>query len=192
MADTWNCYQPRAVPDALTIRSMSASIATTTAERAEHLIENRTAFDLQLTEDDVCLTARSCRPSVGARLAGFVGCPRLPAKAAPVRKHRQDVMAVVSLSGYAELWTRERVEKAFYRACHYRLHVGYAAGWLVRFRRYRDRDAFGWRRWLRTVLRLATSDDGRPWDWLARCCACEWRASPHAIRLGSVGPRLCR
>src|SRR5712671_1104963 len=132
-----------------------------------------------------CLTARVPAARVSER------GPRLPAKAAPVRKHWQDVMAVVSLSGYA-LWTRERVEKAFYRACHYRLHVGYAAGWLVRFRRYRDRDAFGWRRWLRTVLRLATSDDGRPWNWLARCCACEWRASPHAIRLGSAGPRLCR
>jgi hypothetical protein len=77
----------------------------------------------------------------------------------------------------------QSIEKAVNCACHYWLHVRNAAGWLVRFRRHRGRDVFGWRKWLRSVLRLATSDDGRSRDRLARCYAIKWRAHPLAIRL---------
>src|SRR6266487_3893293 len=110
-----------------------------------------------------CLTARSCRPSVGAHL---VARPRLPGLdvACSDSLARRDAGSTVS--GYAVLWTRERIEKAVGCACHYRLHVGYAAGWLVRFRRYRDRDAFGWQRWLRIVLRMATSSVVGRWLFL--------------------------
>ena len=71
----------------LSIRFRSASIATIAVVRAERLIENRAALDVELTEDDLVMLDRAflpakCRSALGRaptlarvrrRMFGFIG-----------------------------------------------------------------------------------------------------------------------